>query len=80
MKPLSERDENFRKYLLKYPQNLRVGMKPLSERDENLKTRTKSPTSKPQVGMKPLSERDENQTAVLFTNISLNSGRNEATL
>ena len=61
--------------------SISVGMKPLSERDEN-----RAPRNKPNVsllgivGMKPLSERDENQTAVLFENNSLNSGRNEATL
>jgi len=55
-------------------------MKPLSERDENISFTKSFLSIDIPVGMKPLSERDENQTAVLFTNISLNSGRNEATL
>jgi len=60
MKPLSERDENFRSIARAWANHARVGMKPLSERDEN---RLKDPKVFQEyrcVGMKPLSERDEN--------------------
>ncbi len=63
----------FRKYLLRNPQNLRVGMKPLSERDENQLRFIETPKERFGVGMKPLSERDENHQRNSFVSSEKNN-------